>query len=85
MKTLEKVLLFGTTLWFTKKDKTENMLDNVIACGEYTACYNLLSYVIVQYGNQVKEISLFNELMLLWKEFQETPKFLIEQRKQKTL
>ncbi|CAM1342746.1 patatin-like phospholipase family protein [Tenacibaculum aestuarii] len=76
---------FGTTLWFTKKDKAENMLDNVIACGEYTACYNLLSHMIVQYGNQVKEIPLFNELMFLWKEFQENPKFLIEQRKQKTL
>lgn len=72
---------FGTTLWFTKKDKENNMLDAVIACGEYTACYNLLSHMIVQYGKEVTTIPLFNELMLLWEEFKKNPKFLLEERR----
>ncbi|WP_028888822.1 patatin-like phospholipase family protein [Tenacibaculum ovolyticum] len=72
---------FGTTLWFTKKDKANNMLDSLIASGEYTACYNLLANIIIQYGSRSTSIPLFNELMLLWKEFQVTPTFLIDQRK----
>ncbi|WP_428741003.1 patatin-like phospholipase family protein [Tenacibaculum sp.] len=80
----KKSTSFGTTLWFTKKDKAANMLDTVVACGEYTTCYNLLAYMIVQYGEEVNTIPLFNELLLLWKEFQKNPKFLIEQRKNKT-
>lgn len=39
-----------TTLWFTeehcKKDSQGNtMLDTLIACGQYTTCYNLLIYL----------------------------------------
>lgn len=80
----DKSTSFGTTLWFTKKDKENNMLDSVIACGEYTACYNLLSHIIVQgkkNGANVEENPLFLELMVLWEQFQNDPFFLIRERK----
>ncbi len=34
----------GTTLWFSEKDKQIHRLKNLISCGMFTACYNLLKY-----------------------------------------
>jgi hypothetical protein len=36
----------GTTLWFTKDQlQKENMLNNIIGCGQFTTCWNLLEYI----------------------------------------
>lgn len=35
----------GTTLWFSQDELTEGMLDNIIACGQFTMCWNLLEYL----------------------------------------
>ncbi|CAM1360607.1 conserved hypothetical protein [Tenacibaculum litopenaei] len=78
----QKSTAFGTTLWFTEKDKEQQMLDTVIACGEYTACYNLLAHLILQYREEVTAIPLYHQLMTLWKQFQEDPKFLVRARKE---
>ena len=51
--------------------KENDMLNTVVACGEYTACYNLLSYLIIQYGDRATEMPVFKELLSLWKKFQE--------------
>ena len=83
IKNSHKSTSFGTTLWFTKKDKKNDMLNTVVACGEYTACYNLLSYLIIQYGDRATEMPVFKELLSLWKKFQENPKFLVEERQGK--
>ncbi len=34
----------GTTLWFSEKDKEIHRLKNLVSCGQFTACYNLLKY-----------------------------------------
>ena len=34
-----------TTLWFTDKEKKDKMLEKLIACGQFTLCFNLLSYI----------------------------------------
>nr|BFF35746.1 hypothetical protein BACT7_06080 [Tenacibaculum mesophilum] len=83
IKNSNKSASFGTTLWFTKKDKAYGMLNSVIACGEYTACYNLLSYLIIQYGDRATEMLIFKKLLSLWKKFQENPHFLVEERQEK--
>ncbi|MCO7184561.1 patatin-like phospholipase family protein [Tenacibaculum sp. XPcli2-G] len=83
IKNSNKSASFGTTLWFTKKDKANGMLNSVIACGEYTACYNLLSYLIIQYGDRATEMLIFKKLLSLWKKFQENPHFLVEERQEK--
>ena len=38
----------GTTLWFTpdQLEGKENILDSLIACGQFTACFNLLEYIL---------------------------------------
>ena len=33
-----------TTLWFTEKDREVLRLKNLVSCGQFTACYNLLKY-----------------------------------------
>jgi predicted acylesterase/phospholipase RssA len=33
-----------TTLWFTDKDREVSRLKNLVSCGQFTACYNLLKY-----------------------------------------
>jgi predicted acylesterase/phospholipase RssA len=36
----------GTTLWFTKEElEVKNMLNSIIACGQFTMCRNLLDYI----------------------------------------
>lgn len=41
-----KAASMGTTLWFTKEELEEkNMLNTLIACGQFTMCWNLLMYI----------------------------------------
>lgn len=35
----------GTTLWFTPEEKDAGMPQVLMACGQYTTCYNLLTYI----------------------------------------
>tara|TARA_R110002033_G_scaffold168465_1_gene208295 strand:- start:1097 stop:2602 length:1506 start_codon:yes stop_codon:yes gene_type:complete len=77
---------FGTTLWFSKKDQENNVLDALIACGEYTACYNLIAHLVRYYSDDIKiQYSeahlLLDKLKLIWKEFMDDPYFLVNYRK----
>lgn len=36
----------GTTLWFNEEDRKINRLKNLVSCGQFTTCYNLLKYCI---------------------------------------
>ena len=75
----------GTTLWFTKDElEQQKMLDAIIACGQYTLCWNLLEYI-----SQVKKdntnttdahlelLACESQLMVYWRQFQHDPKFLL--------
>lgn len=35
----------GTTLWFSDQQRKDNTLDKLIACGQFTLCYNLTTYI----------------------------------------
>lgn len=34
-----------TTLWFTDRQRADNMLDKLIVCGQFTTCVNLMRYI----------------------------------------
>jgi predicted acylesterase/phospholipase RssA len=36
---------FGTTLWFTDKDQLDDMLNKLVATGQFTLCYNMIEYL----------------------------------------
>ncbi len=63
-----------TTLWF---DDPRD-LQKLIACGEYTICYNLIDYIIRSYGQQKAKYpawvnDLFERLVEDWKKFERDP------------
>ncbi|GAB5399558.1 MAG: hypothetical protein Aureis2KO_11430 [Aureisphaera sp.] len=65
-----------TTLWWDEKDKEANRMDSLIACGQFTTCYNLLDYVtdIRSQGYDSSELQeLENVLRADWKKFNEQP------------
>lgn len=83
-KVAKSASLFGTTLWF-KENKTK---DELIACGEFTACYNLIVFLVTnqkEYSIELESLreELLERLKSDWKEFQAYPNFLLEKRKQK--
>ena len=41
----EKTRKMDTTLWFDEQHKENKMLENLIACGQATMCFNLLKYL----------------------------------------
>jgi len=44
-KAVKATNTMSTKLWFSKKEKENNVLDDLIACGQFTLCYNLKKYV----------------------------------------
>lgn len=81
----------GTTLWFTESEKKTNMMESIIATGQFTICWNLLEYI----GNLKKDKTntgpqhtlLFNveeELKKDWENFNRDPFWMVNARKEKT-
>lgn len=73
----------GTTLWFTKKDKSEKIqrLKNLVSCGQYTACYNLLKFCIDLKNNKdYKDPHQLDEMIKIfqedWEKFRKNPFWL---------
>lgn len=70
-----------TTLWFTEKDRDLERLKNLVACGQYTACYNLLKYCIdLKKAKANVDLELLNEMIDIfltdWNEFVKDPYYL---------
>jgi len=82
-----KASAMGTTLWFTKDElNKQNMLNSIIACGQFTMCWNLIEYL-----NKIKNDSdninqnhrnLFqieNQLLEHWNQFNKDPYWMVNQ------
>ncbi len=95
MKTAEKACCMGTTLWFTPKELAgeKNMLDTLIATGQFTICFNLLEYIekylkneeyksdYEKYSAETKqEIDLLHKNLLIdWAKFKKNPYWLLNE------
>lgn len=95
MRTAAKANTMKTTLWFTNEELEgeKNMLDTLVACGQFTTCFNLLEYVektlkrtkyksdYDAYDDKVKEEidKLYAELMEDWKKFRENPYWMVNE------
>jgi hypothetical protein len=96
-KVAEEAAGFGTTLWFTEKDKLEDMLDKLIATGQFTMCHNMLEYLEKlmfddandhsTLDNKVKKDleQLHAQCANDWREFKKTPMFLVKEMKEKKI
>jgi predicted acylesterase/phospholipase RssA len=94
-----KALRKGTTLWFTSQELkgAHNMPNSIIACGQFTMCFNLLEYfekfiLNPKYSNDYnkyspelkEELAFFHaELQKDWKKFKHDPYWLVNELKEK--
>nr|WP_293295820.1 patatin-like phospholipase family protein [Allomuricauda sp.] len=84
----KKAASFGTTLWFNKNKRHvksgDHMLDTLVACGEFTACYNLLALMVLQYPNEIKDngplYDLYQKCLSLWARQKKDPYTLLKTR-----
>lgn len=84
-ETLRKIALTAsetpTTLWWDEKDIKKDRMRSLIACGQFTTCYNLINHILKlkQKGIHSTEIEkMYKELVKDWKEFNKDPQFMIE-------
>jgi hypothetical protein len=69
-----------TTLWWDETDLHLQRQDNLIACGQFTTCYNLMDYILKlkeSGGTSADMDSLYKQLETDWKRFNEKPLFLV--------
>jgi predicted acylesterase/phospholipase RssA len=85
----------GTTLWFTEKelDGPKNKLNTLIACGQFTVCFNLLEYFEKFIHNKESEedykaydevtkmamSELYANLLEDWKKFKIDPYWMVNE------
>lgn len=73
-----------TTLWFDNEHESKQTLEHLIACGQYTTCYNLLIYLTeLEYSDsspikgrcfeQPEFKKLYDDLMTEWKALKADP------------
>ncbi len=69
----------GTTLWFDENDRKLDRLKNLVACGQFTTCYNLLDYILkLPKEYQTQDIlTLKAALEEDWKAFNNDPFWLV--------
>ena len=78
----------GTTLWFTKEDKEAGMPQAILACGQYTMCYNLLDYIEKIEKGQINLTPSHDlikackpQLLEAWGKFQANPQWMVPKKK----
>ncbi|MBR5672837.1 MAG: patatin-like phospholipase family protein [Muribaculaceae bacterium] len=78
----------GTTLWFTNEDKEAGMPQAILACGQYTLCYNLLDYIEkieTKQANLTPAHDLIKackpQLLEAWEKFQANPEWMVPKKK----
>ena len=77
----------GSTLWFTPEEKAAGMPQTLMACGQYTMCYNLLVY-LEQIEQDSTNLTAAHALLLAckpqlqaaWQHFQHNPCCLIPKK-----
>ncbi|MGQ1910964.1 patatin-like phospholipase family protein [Marinifilum sp. RC60d5] len=70
-----------TSLWWTEEDRKVDRMNSLIACGQFTSCYNLMKYILElkSCGISNPEIDkMYNVLKEDWAKFNENPLFTLE-------
>lgn len=77
-----------TTLWWSQEDRDKNRMDSLIACGQFTVCYELMDYILKLKANNVippEDAVAIDDLYVAlqrdWEQFNHTPVWLVEEYK----
>ncbi|MFN8299472.1 MAG: patatin-like phospholipase family protein [Chitinophagales bacterium] len=83
----DNAFAMGTTLWFTKEDDKAKRPKDLIACGQFTACRNLLLYIerlqqdpafaMLEPSAKADVVDIKRQLKALWQQFQDDPRFMV--------
>lgn len=85
----EQAAGFGTTLWFTDKEALDELMNKLIACGQFTMCFNLLEYLeilLFDPGNGIESLDksdtealneMYQTCLHDWSTFKENPLMMI--------
>jgi len=75
-----------TTLWFSKEEKEQRMLDKLIIAGQMTICNKLMEFLDKKktspkyeeyYENHLEKIDALHVILIeYWKQFNENPYWL---------
>ncbi len=71
----------STSLWWGEADKQMDRMNSLIACGQFTTCYNLMKYILELKNNKIEfegMDELYDSLKKDWNTFNEDPLFLVE-------
>lgn len=87
--TAKKAASMGTTLWFSKEEmEKENMLNAIIATGQFNICWNLLEYIenlkkdfLNTTAGHMELIKCEKQLLEDWTKFQSDPLWLVNEYK----
>jgi hypothetical protein len=72
-----------TTLWWDQADRNVNRLENLIACGQFTTCYNLMDYILglKKKGNTDSGLDdLYKDLHKDWKVLNDDPRKFVQEK-----
>ncbi len=74
-----------TTLWWDKTDIAKNRMETLIACGQFTICYELMDYILNLKADTHNQIADFTEIDRLytaleadWRSFNKKPLWLVD-------
>ena len=65
----------NTTLWWSDDDRRQRKPEALIACGQYTICWNLLEYIYRLRRNR----ALQPQLEADWQRFKDNPYWMLEE------
>ena len=86
---VEEASSFGTTLWFTEENQLHEMLNKLVATGQFTMCFNMVDYLEqllfvedngfdkVDAATQKEIKRLYEGCLKDWESFKLDPKFML--------
>ena len=86
-KTTDVATSMGTTLWWSEADRKQRKPEALVACGQYTICWNLLEYLCRLDHNSDNTTEAHDHLRALrsaleadWQRFKEDPYWLLKEQ-----
>jgi hypothetical protein len=86
-KTTDVATSMGTTLWWSEADRKQRKPEALVACGQYTICWNMLEYLCRLDHNSDNTTEAHDHLRALrsaleadWQRFKEDPYWLLKEQ-----
>ena len=72
--------MMPTTLWWDAKDLKVRRQENLIACGQFTTCYNLIKYIQdLPEEYQTEKVKMLEKVLVKdWKKFEDDPLLFVK-------